>query len=239
MQNQEGFISIQELSKTFGKFRALEKINLSINAGEIFGILGLNAAGKTTLLRCLVNFLKPDILKGPIFFKSNPLTEKETHNYFGYLPEDFHPPLNLSAEELLTFLSSNSDSKLPVKTCLEMVGLFEEKSKKIKTYSRGMIQRLGLAIALLKDPQVIILDEPILGLDLAGQRHIFSLLKTLNHKGKTIILSTHIFPYIEKFCHRIGVIHKGKLRFTGSIEDFLAKQNTASLEDAFLKEVGI
>jgi len=237
LQSQEVIVSIQELSKTFGTFRALEKINLSINAGEIFGILGLNAAGKTTLLRCVVNFLKPE--EGTIFFKSNTLTDSAIHNAFGYLPEDFHPPLNLSAEELLTFLGSSLDSKLPPKTCLEWVGLSKEKSKKIKTYSRGMIQRLGLAIALLKDPQVIILDEPILGLDLAGQRHIFVLLKELNLKGKTIILSTHIFPYIEKFCHRIGVIHKGKLRFTGSIEDFLSQQNTASLEEAFLKEVKV
>ena len=126
MQNQQVIVSIQELSKTFGTFRALEKINLNINAGEIFGILGLNAAGKTTLLRCVVNFLKPD--EGTIFFKNNPLTENEIHNYFGYLPEDFHPPLNLSAEELLFFLGSGLDSGLSPKICLERVGLLKEKN---------------------------------------------------------------------------------------------------------------
>jgi ABC-2 type transport system ATP-binding protein len=102
-----------------------------------------------------------------------------------------------------------------------------------------MIQRLGLALALIKDPEILVLDEPILGLDLAGQRQIFSLLRKLNKEGKTIILSTHIFPHIENFCRRIGVIHKGALRFTGAVEELLLKHHSNSLEDAFLKETGL
>jgi ABC-2 type transport system ATP-binding protein len=230
-------IDIKQLIKTYGKFKAVDVVDLGINEGEIFGILGLNGAGKTTLIRCLVRFLKPE--QGSIYFKGKTLTDSDIHQYFGYLPEDFQPPLNLTAFEFLNFLKSLHRSAISVESCLEWVGLSQDRKKRIHAYSRGMIQRLGLALALIKDPHVLVLDEPILGLDLAGQRQIFSLLRTLNQQGKTIILSTHIFPHIENFCHRVGIIHKGTLRFTGTVDDLLSRQRSDSLEEAFLKETGL
>jgi len=228
-------IEIKNLNKFFNKFKALDNISFTINEGEVFGILGLNGAGKTTLLRCLVNFYSFN--KGAIFFNGRPLTESVVHSYFGYLPEDFQPPAHINALELLTFLSRPLPSALSPAACLEMVGLVEAKNKKIATYSRGMIQRLGLAIALLKDPAVLVLDEPILGLDVLGQKQIFTLLNTLHSKGKTIILSTHIFPHIELFCSRVGIVHHGKLAFAGEIPELKTKHGVSYLEDAFLKEV--
>ncbi|MFA5362866.1 MAG: ATP-binding cassette domain-containing protein [Candidatus Omnitrophota bacterium] len=230
-------IDIKQLGKNFGKFKALEAVEFGIDKGEIFGILGLNGAGKTTLIRCLVRFLRPE--KGGIYFNGNTLTDNDIHRYFGYLPEDFQPPLNLTAFEFLDFLRSSQRSTISVESCLEWVGLSQDRKKRIHAYSRGMIQRLGLALALIKGPQVLVLDEPILGLDLAGQRQIFSLLKALNQQGKTIILSTHIFPHIENFCHRVGIIHKGTLRFTGKVGELLSRQKAGSLEEAFLKEAGL
>jgi ABC-2 type transport system ATP-binding protein len=230
-------ISLKQVSKTYGKFKALEAVEFGINEGEIFGILGLNGAGKTTLIRCLVRLLKPE--KGSIYFNGTALTDSDIHRCFGYLPEDFQPPLNLTAFEFLYFLSCSQRSSISVESCLEWVGLSQERKKRIHAYSRGMIQRLGLALALIKDPQVLVLDEPILGLDLAGQRQIFSLLRTLNQQGKTIILSTHIFPHIENFCHRVGIIHNGSLRFTGKVEELLSRQKSDSLEEAFLRETGL
>ena len=228
-------ITINGLRKEFGTTSILRDISLTINEGEIFGVLGLNGAGKTTLLRCLLNLIK--FSRGSIAFRNNPLTQEDIHRYFGYLPEDFQPPRNLCAIELLDLLSRTLYKSASVQDCLKQVGLLKEKDKKIRSYSRGMIQRLGLALTLLKDPDIIILDEPILGLDLIGQRQAFEILKELSAKGKTIIFSSHLLFHIEKYCNRIGIIHLGALRFTGKIEELLSKHNNASLEEAYLNEV--
>ncbi|MDD4907942.1 MAG: ABC transporter ATP-binding protein [Candidatus Omnitrophica bacterium] len=228
-------LSIEGLRKEFGTASILQGICLSINEGEIFGLLGLNGAGKTTLLRCLLGLL--NFSQGKILFKKNPITQEDIHRYFGYLPEDFQPPLNLSAVELLDLLGRTLNKPAPAEECLKQVGLLKEKDKKIRDYSRGMIQRLGLSLTLLKDPEVIVLDEPILGLDLIGQRQAFEILKGLNSKGKTIIFSSHLLSHIEKYCSRVGIIHGGVLRFTGKITELLGKHNTSSLEEAYLNEV--
>jgi ABC-2 type transport system ATP-binding protein len=228
-------LSIEGLRKEFGAASILQGISLSINEGEIFGLLGLNGAGKTTLLRCLLGLL--NFSQGKILFKKNPIAQEDIHRYFGYLPEDFQPPLNLSAIELLDLLGRTLSKRAPADECLKQVGLLKEKDKKIRDYSRGMIQRLGLSLTLLKDPEVIVLDEPILGLDLIGQRQAFEILKGLNTKGKTIIFSSHLLFHIEKYCSRVGIIHGGALRFTGKIEELLGKHNTSSLEEAYLNEV--
>ena len=221
-------ITINGLRKEFGTTSILRDISLTINEGEIFGVLGLNGAGKTTLLRCLLNLIK--FSRGSIAFRNNPLTQEDIHRYFGYLPEDFQPPRNLCAIELLDLLSRTLYKSASVQDCLKQVGLLKEKDKKIRSYSRGMIQRLGLALTLLKDPDIIILDEPILGLDLIGQRQAFEILKELSAKGKTIIFSSHLLFHIEKYCNRIGIIHLGALRFTGKIEELLSKHNALRLK---------
>lgn len=236
MQNKSAILSFRNLSKSFAMTKALENINLEIKEGEVFGLLGPNGAGKTTLIRCLIKLIHPT--HGEISFKERLLQDKDVHEYFGFLPENFQPPANLSAREFLEILCWGLNLKTGyIDSCLKDVGLINQKNKLIKAYSRGMIQRLGLAIALLKQPQVIILDEPTLGLDPIGQNQILSLLIDLHSQGKTIFFSSHIFSQIEKVCNRIGIIHQGKLGFVGSIKDFLDKHHSPTLEEGFLKEV--
>lgn len=227
---------VQQLNRSFGKTTALDGVSLEIKEGEIFGLLGPNGAGKTTLIRCIMKLIKPT--SGQIFFKGAAFQEKDIPQSFGFLPENFLAPAHLSAGEFLSILAYGLAIKASrVDYCLEQVGLQEQRNKLIKGYSRGMIQRLGLAIALLKQPEVIILDEPALGLDPIGQNQMLGLLLELNQQGKTIFFSSHILSQIEKVAHRIGILHRGTLRFAGGIKDFLAKHNSFSLEEAFLKEV--
>lgn len=231
-------ITLKNIKKNFGKITALENINLEIKPGEVFGLLGLNGAGKTTLIRCMMKLLNPSA--GEIFFKNRLLLSQDIQKNFGFLPENFFAPANLTANELLTIFAWGMNLKASrIQACLEQVGLVEQKDKLIKAYSRGMVQRLGLALVLLKEPDIIILDEPTLGLDTLGQAQILSLLRELNKKGKTIFFSSHILAQIEKVCHRIGIIHQGKLIFTGNLKELIHKYNSPSLEEAFLKEVSI
>lgn len=229
-------ISFQKINKRFGKTLVLTHIDLEIEKGEIFGLLGPNGAGKTTLLRCLLGLL--EVSKGAIFFKGKHLENKDIQKEFGFLPENFLPPQNLKAVEFLKILSGGlKQNSRRVDSLFELVGLDKHKNKYIKMYSRGMIQRLGIATALLKDPEVLVLDEPTLGLDPLGQRQILRLLVALNKEGKTIFFSSHIISQIEKVCTRIGVIHHGKIKFVGSITELIAEHNVSGLEDAFLREV--
>ncbi len=229
-------LSFKDIKKRFNKTTVLAGINLAIKEGEIFGLLGVNGAGKTTLIRCLLKSLK--INGGSIFFKGAPLKSEDIHKNIGFLPENFLPPQNLKAVEFLKILSWGLDSKPDIANILlEKVGLKDQENKYIKTYSRGMIQRLGLAGALLKDPQLIVLDEPTLGLDPLGQQYVLDLLADLNKKGKTIFFSSHILSQIEKVCTRIGIIHAGKMRYIGRVREIVAKHRAQSLEEAFLKEI--
>lgn len=231
-------ISFQGIKKQFGNVAVLQEINFQINKGEIFGLLGLNGAGKTTLIRCLLGLLRPSA--GAIFFNADALSEKDIQESFGFLPENFFPPQNLRAKEFLRILGWGLDAKTKdANRLLELVGLNGHSHKYIKTYSRGMIQRLGLAACLLKNPEVIILDEPALGLDPLGQKQLLDMLYALNQQGKTIFFSSHILSQIEKVCTRIGIIHAGRIRFIGAGAEIMQKHNASCLEEAFLKEIGL
>jgi len=229
----ESIIEVGNLCKTFGKFPVLKDISLTVFEGEIFGLLGLNGAGKTTLIKSMLHLIKPQ--KGEIKYKGRPLLPSHIYKEFGYLPERFMPPLEITAKELLEFLGmSLGVNLLTVSFLLEKFNLGGR--KKIKYYSRGMVQRLGLCCALLKSPEVIILDEPTLGLDPLGQRDILKLLLDINREGTTIFFSSHNLLQVERICHRIAIIKKGEIMFCGKIEELKASHATESFEEAFLKE---
>ena len=231
------FISLENIKKQFGKALILKEINLAIKEKKIFALLGLNGAGKTTLIKCLLGVIKPTC--GEIYFKAKPLTFSAIQRYFGYLPESFQLYKELSARELLSALNRSLNNRpQEIVVTLERVGLKHEERKKIKFYSRGMLQRLGLAVCLLKNPEVIVLDEPLSGLDPLGQAQILKLLKELNISGKTIFFSSHILSQVEKIAHEIGIIHQGRLCFLGDTGEFSYRHRSSSLEEAFLKEIG-
>ena len=230
------FISFHNVTKKFGKARVLNNINFDIQKGEIFGLLGVNGVGKTTLIRCLLGLLRTT--SGEHFFKGSPLTAQAIQAHFGFLPENFFPPGNLRGREFLQILGWGLNvTSQKVEDLLRLVGLQEQGNKMIKAYSRGMIQRLGLACALLKNPPALVLDEATLGLDPLGQRDVLNLMVQLNREGKTIFFSSHILSQIERVCTRIGILHAGQMRFIGRVGELIDKHQTQQLEEAFLKEI--
>lgn len=233
--SMEPLLEIRELTKKFGDVCVLDHLNLTVERGEIFGILGLNGTGKTTLFKCILRLLKTDA--GEILYRDKPLDFPVIHDKIGYLPEFYLPPGELKAGEYLKLLGlAVSGPKPDGNALLQKTGLNPEKL--IGDYSRGMIQRLGLAISLLKTPEFLILDEPTLGLDPAARQKLLAWLLELNSQGDTILLSSHDFSQVEKLCRRIAILHDHVFRYIGSIKALLQRHSVSTLEEAFLKEIG-
>ena len=206
-------IEIQEISKLYGKQKALDSVSLSINKGEIVGLLGPNGAGKSTLMKIITSFIPPT--SGKVYIKGMDVQEEslKTRQFIGYLPENNPLYLDMYVKEYLQFVLGiyNRVHKVSaIKNIIELAGLGPEQTKKIGALSKGYRQRVGLAQALIHDPEILILDEPTSGLDpnqLTGIRQIISDLG----KEKTIILSTHIMQEVEAICNRVVIIDQGKL----------------------------
>jgi ABC-2 type transport system ATP-binding protein len=229
-------ISFKNITKHFGRTAVLKGVDLSLKQGEALGLLGINGAGKTTLIRILLGLLKPD--SGEISFSGELLSPKASSDDFGFLPENFLPPPNFKANEFLNILALQVGAcQDDVAKVLEVVGLNNQSDKYLKNYSRGMIQRIGIAAALLKKPKVLVLDEPALGLDPLGQKDLLDIMERLRAQGTTIFFSSHTISQIEKVCQRIAVIHGGKIVFEGKGSNFKVKHKAESIEDAFIKEV--
>lgn len=231
----ESLLQVKELTKKFGDVCVLNNLSLTVEPGEIFGILGLNGIGKTTLFKCILGLISRN--SGEIFYKGKGLDSHLIHEKIGYLPEFYLPPGELTGFEYLRLLSLAVSGPRP-----DIEALFRktdlDSSKPIRDYSRGMIQRLGLAISLLKNPEFIILDEPTLGLDPLARQNLLDWLKELNQQGQTILLSSHDFSQVEKLCQHIAVLHDKQISYSGRLDDFLHKHSTVHLEEAFLKEIG-
>jgi ABC-type multidrug transport system ATPase subunit len=229
-------LSCKGLTKKFGSVKALDNLEFNLPANGLFCLLGLNGAGKTTLIKCLLGLINPSA--GEIYFKGKPLKPQDVQTHFSYLPESFQLYRELTSLELLNILSLGLGKRF-VKTqdALELVGLSDKADRKIKTYSRGMIQRLGLAVCLIKKPQIVFLDDPFLGLDIMGQIAMIEVIKKLKKQDQTVLFSSHILSQVEKIADSVGIIDKGRMLFCGSTREFLNKQTVSSLEAAFLKEV--
>ena len=231
----EALLEVKNLSKNFGQVSILNDLSLSVHRGEIFGILGLNGIGKTTLFKCLLSLISRN--SGEILYEQKPLDLSVIHQKIGYLPEFYLPPGELTGHEYLKLLSLAVSGPRP-----DIDSLFSktdlDSRKPIKDYSRGMIQRLGLAIALLKSPEFIILDEPTLGLDPLARQNLLDWLNELNQQGKTILLSSHDFSQVEKLCQRVAILHDHQIKYCGTISEFVTSHSASSLEEAFLKEIG-
>ena len=216
---------------------ALKDFSLNIVEGEAFGFLGPNGAGKSTAIKILLNLIFPTAGKAEILGKD--VGDKGIRKFIGYLPENPYFYDYLNPVELLKFAGKTSgmDSfKIKERTeeLLNTVCLWNERKRAIRSYSKGMVQRTGLALALIHDPKVVILDEPMTGLDPIGRRQVIELILKLKSEGKTIFFSSHILEDIERVCDRIGILVNGELR---RVIDFKNEQLVKSLEDTFIEEV--
>lgn len=234
-------------TKVFKKFRTLKRekktvlnnFDLTVDNGEIFGLLGPNGAGKSTAIKLLLDFIRPD--SGTIQINNIPATSARARNNLGYLPENPYFYSHLTAWETLRFCGRTSGlEKTTIEhegtRLLERLRLTHAAKQPIRTYSKGMTQRLGLAVALLHNPELLIFDEPMSGLDPVGRRLVADLINDLKNQGKTVFMCSHILSDIETMCNRIGVIHQSSLRYCGSIDTLLADHK--DLETAFLSIIG-
>ncbi len=224
-------LEIISLTKKFGEQTALNNVNISIGKNEIIGLLGPNGAGKSTLMKSIVGVLKID--DGQIVFNGKDITEHEIESKknIGFLPENNPLYLEMYVREYLNFVANLH--KIPasrVDEVIELVGITPEKSKKISQLSKGYKQRVGLAQAILHQPDLLILDEPTNGLDPNQIIEIRNVIKEIG-KEKTVILSTHIMQEVEALCSRVILIHKGNIVMDSPIEEFKGKFE--SLEEAF------
>ena len=204
-------IQVQNISKNYGAQKALENVSFEIKKGEITGFLGPNGAGKSTLMKILTTLLKPTSGKAIVTHFSVEDSPREVQQNVGYLAENNPLYPDMYVREYLKLMANLSKAPTQrIDTVIEMTGLKQEISKKIKQLSKGYKQRVGLAAALLHNPEVLILDEPTTGLDPNQLRDIRSLIRTIG-KDKTVLLSTHIMQEVEAMCDRVIIINKGKI----------------------------
>jgi len=226
-------ISIENLTKDYQvgfwrkrPYRALDRLSLDVQPGEIFGFLGPNGAGKTTTLKLLMQLIFPTSGRAEIL--GRPVGDVAARQRIGYLPENPYFYDYLTAEELLQYFGhlfgySSSDARARAARLLDRVGIgAERRRQQLRKYSKGMIQRVGIAQALLNDPEVIFLDEPMSGLDPLGRREVRSLILELRDQGRTVFFSSHILADAEALCSRVAVVAGGRLAATGRLSDMLA-----------------
>lgn len=209
--------------------RAIQKVNLTIPVGQVFGLLGPNRAGKTTLVKLLLALGKPT--EGTVSRLGKPSTDISTLAQVGYMHENQHFSRYLTATELLRFYAALTLMKpetiaARVEELLKRVGLGDRKNEPISRFSKGMIQRLGLAQALLNDPELLVLDEPTEGLDLVGRALLREVIAERKAKGKTVLLVSHVLTEVEQTCDRVAVIVNGTIVKDSSVADLVRDPKT-------------
>ena len=205
-------------------YRALDALSLSIAPGEVFGCLGPNGAGKSTTLKLLMGLVTPSSGSASIF--GHPVSDVAARQRVGFLPENPVFYDYLTGEELLTYYGqlcglTISDARARTSVLLDRVGLGAERRMAIRRYSKGMVQRLGVAQALVQDPEFVILDEPMSGLDPIGRRDVRNLILSLRDEGKTVLFSSHILSDAESLCTRVGILAAGRLQAIGGITELV------------------
>lgn len=221
-------IETRDLTKMYGDLYALNRLNLSLDKGDVYGFIGPNGAGKTTTMRILATLLNPTYGEASVCGYSIYTGSKEIRRMIGYMPDFFGVYDDMKVIEYLEFFAAAYRIKGPArrKICedvLELVDLTYKRDALVTSLSRGMTQRLGLARVLLHDPQVLLLDEPASGLDPRARIEIRSLLKELRAMGKTILVSSHILPELADICNKIGIIERGELLVHGGVAEVMSR----------------
>ncbi len=233
-------IRLENIEKRYGSFQALHPLNLHVRKGEVFGFLGPNGAGKTTTIRMLAGVLVPtagrvsingiDLVKNPI----------ESKRHVGYIPDRPYLYDKLTAREFLQFVGgmygiSQAEIAKRGEELLSENGLLDRADELIEAYSHGMKQRLVLTSSLLHRPQLLIVDEPMVGLDPHGAKRIKDQFRTIAQEGRTVFLSTHSLDVAQEVCDRVGILFKGRLIALGEVQTLLNDQSSSDLEEVFLK----
>jgi ABC-2 type transport system ATP-binding protein len=229
-ESSDVIVETRNLSKVYRDFwgrqkvRALKALDLEIRRGEIFGLLGPNGSGKTTTIKLLLGLLFPTSGQALIFGRD--ATDVSKNERLGYLPEESYLYRFLNAEETLDFYGRLFDMPARVRKqrtaeLIEMVGLDWAKRRQLKEYSKGMARRIGLAQALINDPELILLDEPTSGLDPIGTREMKDLILKLKAQGKTVIMCSHLLADVQDVCDRIAILHQGELKELGRVDSLL------------------
>jgi len=219
-------ILVSGLTKYYGKTRGIEDVTFSVEQGEIFGFLGPNGAGKTTTIRLLMDLLRPDQGSITLFGKELKINQVDLKERIGYLPGDFLPYNEMTAANFLQYMAKYRSRPPELRQhLLDKLNLsLREFSQKIKHLSHGTRQKLGIVFALEHNPDLAILDEPTSGLDPLVQEAFYEILWDFRRRGKTIFLSSHILPEVEKVCHRVAIIRAGKIVALEEIEKLKAKR---------------
>lgn len=225
-------IRTQNLTKKYNGFKAVNNLNLEVKEGEIYGFLGPNGAGKTTTILMLLGILKPT--QGKIYLFGQDMTKDSLSikKKMGVVSEKQYLYKEMTAGEYLNFfadLYAVKNRRKKIEGLLEAVNLLEVRNKKLGAFSRGMQQKLGFARALLHDPQLLLLDEPVSGLDPTGIKQVRDLIEQENRKGRTIFISSHLLSEVERLCGRVGIINKGRLLAEDSMDN-LRKRLTDVVE---------
>ena len=221
-------LDLKGVRKTYrGGVEALRGIDLQVPKGSVFGLLGPNGAGKSTLVKILTTIIRPTACEGS--FLGNPVGDKKTLKRVGYLPEHARFPEYLTAREVVHMAAGlcgmePTVTKSRSATLLERVGLGDWQEKKVGSFSKGMKQRVGIAQALINDPEVIFLDEPTDGVDPAGRRDIRILLEELRNEGKTVFVNSHLLGELEMVCDRVAILSKGEIKLEGSLKELTGKK---------------
>ena len=234
----ESAVAVTGLTKVFPipfrkqKLVAVRDLNITVAAGEVYGLLGPNGSGKSTTLKIILGLVSPTRGKTEIFGRDSRLVE--SREAVGFLPENPYFYKYLTGEETLRFygkLCGLHGAKLKARTyeLLELVGLTEARDRRLGGYSKGMLQRIGLAQALIQEPKLVVLDEPTAGVDPAGSREIRDLILALKHRGTTALLSSHLLTQVQEICDRVGILANGVLVREGRVDELLAIENQTEI----------
>lgn len=231
----EPAVSVRGLTKRFPvpfsrrAITAVEDVDLTIARGEVYGLLGPNGSGKSTTLKMILGLVSPTSGEAKIFGRDS--SEVRARASVGFLPENPYFYKFLTGAETLRFFGKlcGAPSRKRIDELLDLVGLTNARDRRLATYSKGMLQRIGLAQALINDPQLVVLDEPTAGVDPAGSRDIRDIIVDLRKRGATVMLSSHLLGQVQEVCDRVGILAKGRLVREGKLEELLAIENQTEL----------
>jgi ABC-2 type transport system ATP-binding protein len=233
-------LDINSIAVSYGKKNVLEDYSLQVQAGETFGLMGLNGAGKTTLIKSILGLRQ--LKAGEISIYGAPHENAKSRKVLAYLPERFDPPMFLSGLEFVSFslsLYGTSFKKEQAYEFAEKLALDPNVLKnRVQTYSKGMRQKLGLMATIMTDCPLLILDEPMSGLDPLARAYLKDVLRDVREKGRTIFLSSHVLADMNEICDRVSVLHDGKMEYLGTPSQMLVVADNENIERAFLNIIG-